>query len=66
MARSPPLPQVSASVSPVADATRAARLRSWIVIIGVLALAALAGSSYSLGASRVSTPFRIRRIALQL
>jgi PAS domain S-box-containing protein len=45
MARTPPPPQVSASGSPAADATRAARLRSWIVIIGTLALAALAGSS---------------------
>ena len=45
MARPPPLPQASVSVSSGADATRAARLRSWIVIIGVLALAALAGSS---------------------
>ena len=45
MARLPPPPQASVSVSSGADATRAARLRSWIVIIGVLALAALAGSS---------------------
>src|SRR4030095_2785741 len=45
MARSPPLPPAPVSVSSAADTTRAARLRSWIVIIGVLALAALAGSS---------------------
>jgi PAS domain S-box-containing protein len=45
MARRPPLPQVSASGSPAADATRAARLRYWIIIIGTLALAALTGSS---------------------
>ncbi len=45
MARPSQTPQPSVSGSPVADATRAARLRSWIVIIGTLALAALAGSS---------------------
>ena len=37
--------QASASASLLADATRAARLRLWIVAIGTLALAALAGSS---------------------
>jgi PAS domain S-box-containing protein len=36
---------VLASGSPVADATRAARLRSWVVAVGVLAIAAFAGSS---------------------
>src|SRR5258705_5333787 len=45
MARVPSLPQVPVSDSSVADATRAARLRSWIIAIGVLAIAAFAGSS---------------------
>jgi PAS domain S-box-containing protein len=45
MAGPAPPPQLSASGSSVADATRAARLRSWIVIMGTLALAAFAGSS---------------------
>jgi PAS domain S-box-containing protein len=37
--------QASASASLLADATRAARLRLWIVIIGVVVMAAFAGSS---------------------
>ena len=37
--------QASASVALLADATRAARLRFWIVIIGVVVIAAFAGSS---------------------
>src|SRR5271169_3280475 len=45
MAGSPAIWQVSASGSMLADATRAARLRAWIVIIGVLVIAVLAGSS---------------------
>ena len=41
----PRWPQASASGSLLADATRAARLRFWIVTIGVLVIAAFAGSS---------------------
>ena len=37
--------QASASGSLGADATRAARLRAWIIILGVLVIAAFAGSS---------------------
>src|SRR5260221_6370793 len=45
MARDAPMSHVPASGSLLTDATRAARLRSWIVAIGVLAIAAFAGSS---------------------
>ncbi len=45
MTGGPETPQKSASGSLLADATRAARLRAWIVIIGVLVIAAFAGSS---------------------
>jgi PAS domain S-box-containing protein len=45
MTGSAPTSQSSASGSLLADATRAARLRAWIVIIGVLVIAAFAGSS---------------------
>ncbi len=45
MARSPAMSQGSSSRSMLEDATRAARLRAWIVILGVLVIAALAGSS---------------------
>ena len=37
--------RASALGSPTADASRAARLRSWIIIVGVLAVSAFAGSS---------------------
>jgi PAS domain S-box-containing protein len=43
--RSPQISPASASGSLLADATRAARLRFWIIIFGVLAIAAFAGSS---------------------
>src|SRR3989442_1666148 len=40
-----PISQASASGSLLADATRAARLRFWIITIGVLAIAAFAGTT---------------------
>ncbi len=45
MARSPATSQQSASGSLLADPTRAARVRMWIVVIGVLVIAAFASSS---------------------
>src|SRR5260221_8351774 len=45
MARDAPMSHVPASGSLLTDSMRAARLRSWIVAIGVLAMAAFAGSS---------------------
>src|SRR5882757_3078702 len=44
-ARGQPMSQASTSRSLLADARLAARLRFWIVIIGVIAIAAIAGSS---------------------
>src|SRR5205823_5997282 len=43
--RSPQMSQATASGSLLADATRAARLRLWIAIVGVLAIAAFAASA---------------------
>ena len=43
--RNPQMSPAPTSGSLGADATRAARLRSWIIIVGVLVIAAFAGSS---------------------